>query len=239
MQVQDALEDPTNSDPFGPEPEEIELPRTPTKAATPATAASASSYPTTPDDGFNTELNLPVLPGTRYTFQDPYVIRSTQSMDEFREICGQDDASQGSNLSVHSTGILEDAKKGLNSFQVSQDDDYFTSTLFGCSDLVPFNLFGDNEQRRITRSASVPAPSDSSIVSASRGYSHAERLRSDSQEDFHGIDFATGLSGHHGLNRTPKAGKNAGTPRRQVRLMSDHRGAGHVRVSNVHAVTSW
>ena len=35
MQVQDALEDPTNSDPFGPEPEEIELPRTPTKAATP------------------------------------------------------------------------------------------------------------------------------------------------------------------------------------------------------------
>ena len=218
-----------------PSPSHRQLSHTPTRSAD--LASHTSSYPATPEDGVGNELSLPVLPGTRYTFQDPYAIRYSQSMDEYRD-CFPDDASE---RSAHSTGILEDAKKGLCALQIQHDEENFS--FYGCSDVFPLSLFGANEDRMIKRSASVPIPSDSSIVSASAGSPSIRRRQSEGREyDGHppGIDFATGLSGHAGLNRTPRSGKNGNrTPHRQVRLMSDHRGASHVRLSSVHAVTSW
>jgi hypothetical protein len=40
---------------------------------------------------------------------------------------------------------------------------------------------------------------------------------------FDGVNFRTGMSGHRGLSQ-PKRDRNSGGPRRQIRMMSEHRG---------------
>ena len=237
--VKQALADSTDSDPFGPEPEIIEPAPTPTRVSRapsfqprrimperPAVAASPQYY-----HGHDRHVefadqgpSLPILPCSRQPGQNlnapfPMSIRSTQSMDEYRDFV-PDDASQ---YSAQSTGILEDAKRRLDTMEhrsANDDDGFFSS--FGCTQLFFADMAGVGMPgtRRITGSTSplsVPSPSAASTGS----YESASR-------NVGGIDWSTGFSGHSGLNRAHRGKNGRGTPRRHIRTMSEHKGAAHI-----------
>lgn len=142
--------------------------------------------------------------------------------------------------------FMDEQSTGLPRYRISNDDNELglTGSLFGCGSALfgerlleldgnSRNLlegmnsmvlsFDDEEATLGGRSHNTARTTDDST------YSRSMPSRTGSFDGVTGVNFRTGMSGHRGLTQVKKKASPGSNSRREIRMMSDHRGVGHVR----------
>jgi hypothetical protein len=242
--VLEALGAPENSNPFGPEPETEPEPELPSPVLEPPSTMAVDTAPPLPDSSYSPpilegqeNLHVPNHPDTHLNyshdyFNNPILLRATQSLEDHRGYFPEDDDS----LSTRSVGVIEAARNSLR-YESAADDDI--AIAFGCGDILPLsflsNLASCNGRRRIRRRGDAPSfvepiPRNASTISRTTAVTTATPVVVEGENDQYRatVNWATGLSGHSGLSQAAKPKNQAGTPLRNIRMMSEHRGAAHI-----------
>jgi hypothetical protein len=140
--------------------------------------------------------------------------------------------------------FMDEQSAGLPRYRINNDDSELglTGSLFGCGSA----LFGErlleldgnsrnllegmnnmvlsfDDEEATTRSHSTARTADDST------HSRSMPSRTGSFDGVTGVNFRTGMSGHRGLTQVKKKASPSSNGRREIRMMSDHRGVGYVR----------